>query len=78
MNELPDAHLIYSLSELAKLKVAVHASLLESAQGAIRTRKNILAHVGTLVNAARMTALGEQARLGALASTTLAESDQGL
>lgn len=76
INELPDAHLIYSLSEQAKLVGSVNASLIESAQWAIGTHKNSLAHVGTLVDAARMTTLGEQAKFAALASTALAESAQ--
>lgn len=76
INELPDAHLISSLSEQANLVGSVNASLIASAQWAISTHKNSLAHMGTLVDAARMTAFDEQAKFAALASTALAESAQ--
>jgi RNA polymerase sigma-70 factor, ECF subfamily len=76
INELLDAHFISSLSEQAKLVESVNASLMKSAQWAIRTHKNSLALVGPLEDAARMTAWGEQAKFAELASTALAESAQ--
>jgi RNA polymerase sigma-70 factor, ECF subfamily len=76
MNELPDAHLIYSLSEQAKLVGSVNASLVKSAQWALGMQKNRLVHMGSLIDAARTTAWGEQAKFATITNTMLAVSTQ--
>lgn len=69
ISKLPDAELISSLSEQAKLAGTVNVALLESARRAVGLYKGSLLDVGPLMDKVGVTALGEQMKLAAFAKS---------